>query len=123
MAASIRRFAILEHHHQGVHWDMMIEDGESLRTWAVDAPIEAGVELPARELLAHRQIYLEYEGAISGGRGTVRRWDAGTCEVREWGESWVLVDLRGSQLVGEIELRRVGSPPARDWVFRLGKLS
>src|SRR3954468_23702635 len=122
MNGSIRRFVVLEHHHQGVHWDVMIEDGDALRTWAVDAPIVSDADLPARELPAHRRVYLEYEGAISGDRGTVRRWDQGTCEVRAWGEARVVLGLRGGQLVGDVELRRVGEPPARDWVFRLGKV-
>ena len=119
----IRRFVVLEHQHEGVHWDVMIEDGTALRTWAVDAPIIPDVDLPARELPAHRRIYLDYEGAISGGRGTVRRWDCGACVVREWGEARVVVEASGVQLVGRVELRRAGTVPARDWLFRFGKLS
>jgi hypothetical protein len=37
MANDIRRFAILEHHWDGVHWDFLVEDGPALRTWAVDS--------------------------------------------------------------------------------------
>jgi hypothetical protein len=123
MGPPIRRFAVLEHRWDGVHWDFLVEDGPALRTWAVDAAIVAGVDLPARELPAHRAIYLDYEGEVSGGRGSVRRRDRGTCEVVAWGPGLVRLDLRGDQLVGEVELRRVGGcePPA--WRFRLGKLS
>ena len=119
----IRAFAILEHRWEGVHWDFLVEDGPGLRTWAIDSPIVAGVELPARELPAHRRIYLDYEGDVSGGRGTVRRWDGGECEVVEWGEDRVRLAVRGGQVVGLVELRRVEDVDLRSWVFRLGKLS
>ena len=44
------RFVLLEHVWNGVHWDFMLEAGEVLRTWAIDAPIVAGQDLPARAL-------------------------------------------------------------------------
>lgn len=118
-----RRFAILEHTHQGIHWDFLVEDGDALRTWAVDAPIVADADLPARALPPHRRVYLDYEGPISGDRGTVLRFDAGTCRVLTWDEDHARIELFGRQLVGLVELRRVGEPPTRDWAFRLGKLS
>ncbi len=42
------RFVLLEHAWNGVHWDFMLEAGESLRTWAIDAPIVAGRTLGPR---------------------------------------------------------------------------
>ena len=44
------RFVLLEHVWNGVHWDFMLEAGEVLRTWAIDAPVIAGRDLPARAL-------------------------------------------------------------------------
>lgn len=123
MSEDFRRYAILEHRLDGVHWDFLVEDGPTLRSWAVDSPIVEGVDLPARALPAHRRIYLEYEGEVSGGRGTVLRWDEGTCEVIEWGEGRVRLILRGSQLVGSVELWFVGEGREPDWRLRLGKLS
>lgn len=123
MSNEPRRFAILEHHRDGVHWDFLVEDGPALRTWAVDASIVEGVDLPARSLPTHRPIYLDYEGDISGGRGTVRQLDAGTCEVLEWRDDRVRLAIRGSQLVGLVELWCVVEEGRRSWRFRLGKLS
>ena len=40
------RFVLLEHNWNGVHWDFMLEVGEALRTWAIDAPIVSGRDLP-----------------------------------------------------------------------------
>jgi hypothetical protein len=123
MIAGQRRFAILEHDWNGVHWDFLVEDGPSLRSWAIDSPIVEGVDLPARSLPTHRAIYLEYEGEVSGGRGTVRRWDWGTCEVVEWSEERVKLTVRGGQLVGSVEVWRVEEEGRPCWRFRLGKLS
>ena len=118
------RFVLLEHLWDGIHWDLMLEDGEALRTWAIDAPVVIGRDLPARALPDHRRIYLDYEGDISGDRGRVRRIDEGTYCARLWSAVLVRVRLEGAQLVGEAELRQVGenSDGASSWIFRLGNL-
>jgi hypothetical protein len=118
-----RRFVILEHRWQGVHWDFLVEDGPALRTWAIDQPIVADVDLPARPLPDHRPIYLEYEGEISGDRGSVQRWDSGTCEILEWGPDRVRLRVAGVQIAGLAEFRCLGETDVRCWTFRLGKLS
>jgi DNA polymerase Ligase (LigD) len=117
------RFVILEHTWNGVHWDLMLERGARLRTWAIDSPIVSGVELPARALGDHRLAYLEYEGPVSGNRGSVRRVDQGSYEASLWTADRVHLSLLGGQLVGEVELRRVGTTGGLPlaWLFRLGK--
>jgi len=118
------QFVLLEHRWNGVHWDLMLEDGEALRTWAIDAPVVPGAELPARLLAAHRRAYLDYEGPVSGGRGAVRRIDRGVYVPRVWREDRVRVELAGTQLVGTAELWRVGGEGGEPlaWLFRLGNL-
>jgi DNA polymerase Ligase (LigD) len=123
MNVDSRRFVILEHQWDGVHWDFLVEDGPSLRTWAIDEPIVDGKDLPARSLPPHRRIYLNYEGEVSGGRGSVRRWDSGVCLVREWSDQLVRLDVRGDQLVGSVEFRSVEEEGRRIGWFRFGKLS
>ena len=116
------RFVVLEHHWDGVHWDFMLEDDNMLRTWAIDVPIVAGQDLAARSLPDHRPVYLDYEGEISGNRGSVKRLDSGTYEPLEWSADRVRVRLAGSQLAGEVELRVSGSDSGSlaDWIFRMG---
>ena len=116
------RFVLLEHNWNGVHWDFMLESGDFLRTWAIDEPIVPGGIFPARALGDHRKVYLEYEGEVGGNRGWVRRVDAGTYRVIEWSEEHVRVELFGDQLVGEVDLRRLGadSGARASWVFRAG---
>jgi len=118
------RFVLLEHDWGVVHWDFMLESGEGLRTWAIDRPIEPGVDLPARALGDHRPFYLDYEGEVSGSRGRVRRLDRGNYVPLIWSADRVRAILEGSQLVGEVELRQVvsGSDVAVSWNFRIGNL-
>jgi hypothetical protein len=72
-------FVILEHDHPVLHWDLMLEADGVLQTWRLErAPEEPGGTINATALGDHRSAYLDYEGPVSGGRGIVRRWDAGT---------------------------------------------
>jgi hypothetical protein len=116
------RFVLLEHTWNGVHWDLMLENGDVLRTWAIDAPVVGGRDLPARALGDHRPSYLEYEGEISGNRGTVRRLDSGTFRILAWSAEHVRVELSGIQLKGEVDLRvaRLEVGPTSSWIFRMG---
>jgi hypothetical protein len=119
------RYVVLEHRWDGVHWDFMLEADGRLRTWAIDAPIVPGADLPARALADHRLAYLDWEGPVSGGRGTVSRTDRGTYTARVWTATRVEVELAGGQLVGAVGLwtEEVGGPGASaGWVFRLGKV-
>lgn len=110
------RFVILEHHHQGVHWDFMLEAGESLRTWRLAAAPVSDAAIAATPLPDHRRMYLDYEGEISGGRGHVTRWDWGEFDWVIAEPSCVAVSLRGRRLAGCVHLRGGDSG---DWSFRL----
>ena len=94
------RFVVLGHRWNGVHFDVMLERGSVLRTWAIDAPIVPQTPQRARSLPDHRLIYLDYEGPISGGRGEVRRIFEGTYNVVVWSDDRVVVDLASDQLSG-----------------------
>ncbi len=124
------RFVLLEHQWNGVHWDFMleVETGGCLRTWAFDELPRVGRDISARALADHRSVYLDYEGAVSGGRGSVRRVDRGTYERLVWQPDAVRVRLSGTYLTGAFALRRAvsGSGSTRgdgsSWVGRLGNL-
>jgi hypothetical protein len=97
------RFVLLYHdcppdYERPSHWDLMLEAGETLRTWALErlpscwrelqsqtaakfpdcAPVAAADSIPARMLGDHRREYLEFEGKLSAERGEVIRIVAGT---------------------------------------------
>ncbi|VTT96461.1 Uncharacterized protein OS=Singulisphaera acidiphila (strain ATCC BAA-1392 / DSM 18658 / VKM B-2454 / MOB10) GN=Sinac_6085 PE=4 SV=1: LigD_N [Gemmataceae bacterium] len=94
------RFVILAHDWPAPHWDLLLEAGPVLRAWRLLAEPAAGRSVPAEPNADHRPLYLDYEGPVSGGRGTVSRWDAGTFDWLADGSDRVEVELRGTRLVG-----------------------
>lgn len=58
---------------QDVHFDLMLETEEGLRTWAMGLLPAPGKSCGAIELPLHRAHYLSYQGPVSDGRGTVKR--------------------------------------------------
>lgn len=104
-----RRFVVLRH-EPGVagpselHWDLMLEFEDSLRTWALKSEPRVGAQISADELPRHRSDYLDYEGPISRGRGTVRQFDCGSFDVIRESPDQVSVELHGELLSGRLEL-------------------
>lgn len=92
------RFAILTHDHPHLHWDFLLEKQALLRAWRLQLPPVHQGSIPAVPLPDHRPMYLDYEGPVSGDRGRVSRWDAGTFELIEESESTVRVRLRGTRM-------------------------
>jgi hypothetical protein len=109
------RFVILTHDWPFPHWDFLVEAGGVLRAWRLLAEPVAGADVPAEPNFDHRPFYLDYEGPVSGGRGSVARWDAGTCEWRADEPGRAEVELRGTRLAGRAVIRRAGD----GWAFRL----
>lgn len=111
------RYVVLEHAGHGArHWDLMLESGDALATWALERPPEAGVPVAAKALPDHRVAYLEYEGPISGDRGTVVRWDAGEYRLLSRSDvEWIAL-LNGGSLVGRMRLTRSADVPEQ-WTF------
>jgi hypothetical protein len=104
------RFVVLEHDWPAPHFDFLLEAGDLLRAFRLDDAPTSGVNA-AEANFDHRKLYLDYEGEVSGGRGTVRRWDAGTFEWIEDAPGRVVVELHGEKLTGRIELRYSANPP------------
>jgi hypothetical protein len=108
------RFVILEHDHPcGRHFDFMLEFGDVLKTWAIPEPPSIGVEQWAEPLPDHRPAYLDYEGPVSGDRGTVAQWDRGEYQVVEQSEKRIVVDLRGEKINAQAELKVEGDSERR----------
>jgi hypothetical protein len=75
--------------------------------WQVALQPESVDALPlaqATRLADHRLEYLDYEGPISGDRGSVCRVDRGTYQVRQETASQLTVELEGSLLRGPVSL-------------------
>ncbi len=98
------RYVILEHDWPTPHWDVLLEAGAVLRAWRVMDEPRCGVALPAASNFNHRLLYLDYEGPLTGNRGSVTRWDAGTFDWIADSGGHVVIDLCGSRLRGRLEL-------------------
>ena len=94
------RFVILEHDHPFLHWDLMLECGDVLRTWRLLAEPVMGAEIAAEPLADHRAAYLDYEGPVTGNRGTVQRWDSGEYELTQDSPRRISFQLTGRKFTG-----------------------
>jgi len=103
------RFVILRHElpDRDSHWDIMLEDDDALLTWSIKTIPGDGQSVAAQRLADHRSIYLEYEGAVSGHRGHVQRWDSGTFETLRSSETEVVVRICGRHLSGVFNFQRI----------------
>jgi len=114
------RFVVLYHqcppdYERPSHWDVMLESAGVLRTWALAERPNSDVPVSAEALPDHRLHYLTYEGPISGGRGSVARWDGGEYSRIEETPEKLRVELRGEELAGNATLRRQGD--SWEWIF------
>ena len=109
------RFVVLEHDWPTRHWDFLLEAGSVLNAWRLLAKPEAGADIPAEKNADHRLLYLDYEGPVSGDRGTVKRWDTGTFE---WiATAPIQVRLLGGRMRGIVSIRS----STAGWVWRLNR--
>ncbi|WP_417394445.1 DNA polymerase ligase N-terminal domain-containing protein [Gimesia chilikensis] len=112
----MQQYVILRHDHPELHWDLMLEEGDVLKTWRLPQPPEidpasdeTSLDLTAEALPDHRLVYLEYEGPVSGDRGEVSRWDRGTFTLLERSEDQLVALLTGEELAGRITLKKQDS--------------
>jgi hypothetical protein len=116
------RYVVLRHEtgpasKRPSHWDLMFEQGGVLRTWACE-PLPNATGVAAQQLPDHRIDYLDYEGPLSGDRGSVSQWDAGTyCLEHDSNVQWT-VRLMGGKLTGQLTLHRLDES-ATEWMARL----
>ena len=95
----------------------MLEVGDVLKTWALIEAPRAGVEIACKALADHRAAYLDYEGEVSGGRGTVARWDHGVFSIHRQSDTECSVELTGEKMAGVVTLHRNANP--NGWTFIL----
>jgi hypothetical protein len=101
------RFTISHHSgaKEGDHFDLLLEHGETLKTWRLE---NTAFQFPqsAKQMKDHKKLYLDYEGEISGGRGTVKIWDTGTYTIDRWDEKHIRIALTGRQTRTRLRLDR-----------------
>lgn len=103
------RFVILHHRtlpHAAKpdHYDLMLEDGDVLKTFTLWQLPDLSGPVTALADFDHRREYLDYEGPVSNDRGEVAQADVGTFAwiVRE--VERIEVELAGLRLQGVLKL-------------------
>ena len=113
------RFAVLHHltppaSPRDTHWDLMLEQDGKLETWAFPEPLAPDTAQTIQRLADHRIRYLDYEGPVSGNRGTVKRWDWGPYLLLASGPGLRDVQLSGQRLTVRLVLRSE-TPESKVW--------
>jgi hypothetical protein len=116
------RFVVLRHEpgerpQRPLHWDFMIEVDAVLRTWALAGEPAVDLLIAAEALADHRLAYLEFQGPISAGRGSVTQWDRGTYRMLSESADHLTVELAGHRLCGVANLTRQLTV-SDQWTFR-----
>lgn len=118
---------------RGLHWDLMFDYGAKLRTWALSAePWEfyetaasrtsaADELIRATSLADHRREYLDYEGPVSGNRGSVSRVDRGTYRVLRESLDEFLVELSSARGRLVIQLTHPVDHASDSWLARISR--
>jgi bifunctional non-homologous end joining protein LigD len=108
-----RLYVIQKHAASHLHYDLRLELGGTLKSWAVPKgpPVEARETRLAMETEDHPMEYAKFEGIIPKGEyggGTVMVWDIGTYELID-GNYWkgkLHIFIDGVKLKGEWVLTR-----------------
>jgi DNA ligase D-like protein (predicted 3'-phosphoesterase) len=122
------RFVIHEHHASHLHYDLRLEIGGVLKSWAVPKGPSMN---PADKHLAilvedHPLVYADFEGIIPAetyGAGPVVIWDEGDFEPLEEPEvalekGYLSFRLTGKRLFGEFSLALMkGRGTGKEWLL------
>lgn len=105
------RFVIQEHHARRLHYDLRLERGGVLASWAVpkNLPEDTGRNHLAVRTEDHPLEYLDFHGIIPPGEygaGTMTVWDTGTYDTEKWRDDEVIVRLHGEKIEGRYALIR-----------------
>jgi hypothetical protein len=104
------RFVVQEHTTpEGVHWDLMLEQGEALTTFRLEQPPEvvSVSTVQATKIFDHSRRFLTYEGPVQKGVGQVRIVERGTWDVSIKGDDVITLRLQGTTLQGDFTLTRI----------------
>jgi DNA ligase D-like protein (predicted 3'-phosphoesterase) len=113
------RFVVQLHDATTLHFDLRIQAGGLLRSWAVPKgpSLDPAVRRLAVPVADHELSAGEFEGVHEGhrrGSGAVIIWDEGPAEVIRDDPGHLAVALHGSKLTGGFALTRTGE---RRWIL------
>ena len=109
----VPRFVVQQHDATTLHFDLRIEDGGVLRSWAVPKgpSMDPAVRRLAVPVEDHSMAAGEFEGVHEGssrGSGAVIIWDEGTVDLVRNEPGHLSFVLHGHKLAGGFALTRTG---------------
>lgn len=117
-------FVIHKHFARNLHFDLRLEMGGVLKSWAVpkEPPTIKGIKRLAIQVEDHPLNYANFEGEIPKGNygaGKVEIWDAGTYELDDLKRDKIEFELHGKKLKGKYVLvkTKYGKQKEKSWLF------
>jgi DNA ligase D-like protein (predicted 3'-phosphoesterase) len=115
----VPRFVVQLHDATTLHFDVRLELGGVLRSWAVPKgpSLDPGVRRLAMQVPDHGVEHAEFEGVHAGsprGTGAVIIWDEGEFELVREQPDHLVVELHGEKLQGGFAFTRTGE---RRWIL------
>lgn len=110
---TVSRFVVQLHDATTLHFDLRLQDGDVLRSWAVPKgpSLDPAVRRLAVPVADHSLSAGEFEGVHEGssrGTGAVIVWDEGTAEIARNDAAHLSFVLDGYKLHGRFGLTRTG---------------
>ncbi len=115
-------YVIQKHQARNLHWDLRLEMGGVLKSWAVpkEPPTKPGIKRLAVMVDDHELDYAIFEDEIPEGEygaGSVEIWDRGSYEILEEDEKKFVVDIHGERLQGKYVLLHFAKGGEKNWLF------
>lgn len=121
-------FVIHEHHARKKHWDLRLENGGVLKSWALPKQplMPKGVKRLAIQVEDHSKSYADFEGEIKEGygKGKVKIWDKGNYSLESKKPSKIVFNVQGKRLKGKYVLVKANFKDEKDikkkenyWLF------
>lgn len=119
-------FVIQEHNARRLHYDLRLEKGGVLKSWAVPKgiPEKSGDKRLAVETEDHPLDYANFEGSIPEGQygaGAVKIWDKGVFKLKTWSDLKIEFILNGQRLKGLFILVRLKKAGEKSWLLLKGR--
>jgi len=119
-------FVVQEHQSRRLHYDLRLEKEGVLKSWAVPKgiPIEPNKKRLAVETEDHPIEYSKFEGSIPEGQygaGTVKIWDKGIYETKEWKNEIIEFFPKGKKMTGKYVLIRLKKDKKKKWLLFKGR--
>ena len=119
-------FVVQEHHSKRLHYDLRLERQGVLKSWAVPKgiPLQKNLKRLAVEVEDHPLDYAKFEGTIPKGEygaGTVKIWDKGNFETKNWENDIIEFLPKGQKMNGKYILVRLKKGNQKNWLLFKGR--